>query len=84
MVLEELRQHLIDNGLELGEEDEERDLPMIAFDLLFAYDPAQPDAIGITGVLAMSQEVSIDRLGRKIILPTSTLVLSNLTTDLAL
>ena len=31
-------------------------------------------------MLAMSQEVTIDRLDRKIILPTSTLVLSNLTT----
>ena len=79
VILEELRRHLTENGLELGEDDDGA-LPMIAFDVMFAYDPAQPGAVGITGVLAMNQEVSIERLGRKIVLPTSTLVLSNLTT----
>ena len=79
IVLKELRRNLEENGLELGEDDDS-DLPMIAFDFMFAYDPAQPDAVGITGVLAMNQEVSIERLDRKITLPTSTLVLSNLTT----
>ena len=78
-ILAELKRGLRDSGLELGE-DEERHLPKIAFDFMFAYDPAQPDAIGITGILALYQKVTIDRLGREIMLPTSTLVMSNLTT----
>ena len=74
-----LRQRLTEHGVELGEDDEE-DLPVLNLDLNFATDPDLPEAIGVTGVLTLYQEVSIERLGRKLVLPTASVVSVRLTT----
>ena len=75
----ELRQRLTEHGLELGT-DEERRLPLVSLDINFATDPDLPDVLSVTAVISLYQEVTIDRLDRKLVLPTASVVAARLTT----
>ena len=79
LLLEELRQRLMAEGLELGDDDD-KSLPLIALDLSFATDPDLPQVMSATGVLSLHQKVTIERLDRELLLPTVTVVSSQLTT----
>jgi hypothetical protein len=79
LLLEELRQRLMAEGLELGDDDD-KSLPLIALDLSFATDPDLPQVMSVTEVLSLHQKVTIERLDRQLLLPTATVVSARLTT----
>ena len=75
----ELRQHLTEHGLEVAG-DEERHLPIVSLDINFATDADLPETLSVTAVISLYQEVTVERLDRKLLLPPATIVSARLST----